>query len=109
MDYYSSTNRAIERLLGARIKALRLRNNITQKELALAAELSLNTIKSLENGRGKLSSVIAVLRALDALESIDAFIPLPPDPAQMSGAQARQRERASGRRRKHGSSKTSRQ
>ena len=108
MDYRSLTDRAIQNMLGARIKALRLRNNITQKELALATELSLNTIKSLEDGRGKLSSIIAVLRALGALDGIDNFIPLLSGPAQVSGAQAKRRERASGRRQRQGSATTTR-
>ena len=76
--------------------------NITQKELAEATTLSLNTIKSLESGSGKLSTVIAVLRELGALDQIDNFIPEPSiSPLQLARMQGRQRVRASGGRRKH--------
>lgn len=102
MDFYTLSDKGIEDEIGRRIKALRLRKNITQKELAEATTVSLNTIKSLESGSGKLSTVIAVLRELGALEQIDNFIPEPSiSPLQLARMQGRQRERASGGRRKH--------
>jgi transcriptional regulator with XRE-family HTH domain len=102
MDFYTLSDESIEHEIGRRIKALRLRRNITQKELAEATALSLNTIKSLESGRGKLSTVIAVLRKLGALDQIDNLIPEPSiSPLQLAKKQGRQRERASGGRRKH--------
>lgn len=101
MDFYSLSDKGIEQELGRRVRALRLRRNITQKELAAATTLSLNTIKSLESGSGKLSTVIAVLRELGALDALDSFIPEPSiSPLQLARMQGRQRERASGRRRK---------
>ena len=93
MDFYTLSDKGIEDEIGRRIKALRLRKNITQKELAEATTVSLNTIKSLESGSGKLSTVIAVLRELGALEQIS--------PLQLARMQGRQRVRASGGRRKH--------
>ena len=51
MDFYTLSDKYIEKELGHRIKALRLGKNITQKELAEATTLSLNSIKSLESGR----------------------------------------------------------
>lgn len=102
MDFYSLSDKGVEDELGRRIKALRLRKNITQKELAEATTLSLNTIKSLESGSGKLSTVIAVLRELGALDQIDSFIPEPSiSPLQLAKMQGKPRERASGGRRKH--------
>ena len=101
MDFYTLSDKGIENELGRRIKALRLRKNITQKELAEATTLSLNTIKSLESGSGKLSTVIAVLRELGALDHIDNFIPEPSiSPLQLARMQGKQRARASGGRRK---------
>ena len=47
MDFYSLSDLGIEEELGKRIKTLRLRKNLTQKELAEATTLSLNVIKSL--------------------------------------------------------------
>ncbi len=97
MDFYALSDKAIEKELGNRIKALRLRKNITQQELAEATTLSLNTIKSLESGRGKLSTLIAVLRELGALDHLDSFIPeISISPIQLARMQGKVRERASG-------------
>lgn len=99
MDLYSLSDKGIEEELGKRIRALRLRKNITQKELAEATALSLNTVKSLESGRGKLSSLIAVLRELGALDHLNSFIPEPSiSPIQLAKMQGKGRERASGER-----------
>jgi putative transcriptional regulator len=99
MDFYSLSDKAVEDELGNRIKALRLRKNITQKELAEATTLSLNAIKSLESGRGKLSTLIAVLRELGALDHLNSFIPEPSiSPIQLAKMQGKERERASGER-----------
>jgi putative transcriptional regulator len=99
MDLYSLSDKGIEEELGGRIRALRLRKNITQKELAEATVLSLNAIKSLESGRGKLSTLIAVLRELGALDHLNSFIPEPSiSPIQLAKMQGKGRERASGER-----------
>jgi putative transcriptional regulator len=99
MDLYSLTDKGIEEELGGRIRALRLRKNITQKELAEATTLSLNTIKSLESGSGKLSTLIAVLRELGALDHLNSFIPETSiSPIQLAKMQGKGRVRASGER-----------
>ena len=104
MDFYSLSDKAIEHELGNRIKTLRLRKNLTQKELSVATALSLNVIKSLESGHGKLSSLIAVLRELGALDHLDSFIPQPSiSPLQLARRQGRERQRASGDRIKEAS------
>ncbi len=102
MDFYTLSDKGIKEELGHRIKALRLRKNTTQKELAGATMLSLNAIKSLESGRGKLSTLIAVLRELSALDHLDNFIPETSiSPMQLARMQGKVRARASGGRRKH--------
>ena len=59
--------------------------------LAERALLSVGTIKSLEAGKGKLSSLVAVLRELGALEQLDGFIPpVTISPLQMADAGSRQ-------------------
>ena len=99
MDFYSLTDKGIAEELGHRIRSLRLRRNVTQQALAEATALSLNAIKSLESGRGKLSTLVAVLRELGALEQLDGFIPEPPvSPIQLAKMQGRRRARASGER-----------
>ena len=75
MDYYSMTDKGIGAEIGNRIRSLRLRKNLTQQALADRAALSVNAIKALESGKGKLLNLIAVLRELDALFALDNFIP----------------------------------
>ena len=99
MDYYVLSDKYIEKEIASRIKALRLSKNITQKELAEATTLSLNSIKSLESGRSKISTLIAVLRELEALEYLDNFIPeISISPMQLAKMQGHVRKRASGER-----------
>ncbi|GAA0410653.1 hypothetical protein GCM10009133_18960 [Cocleimonas flava] len=99
MDFYSLSDKAIEKELGDRLKALRLRKNKTQQELADATTLSLNSIKALESGRSKLSTLIAVLRELDALDQLDNFIPeITISPMQLAKNKGIVRQRASGER-----------
>jgi transcriptional regulator with XRE-family HTH domain len=99
MDFYSLTDKAIARELGTRVRALRLQRNVTQKALAEATLLSLNTIKALENGRGKLATLIAVLRELGALDQLDNLVPADTvSPLQLARLHGRQRQRATGTR-----------
>ncbi len=99
MDIYSLSDKGIEKELGDRIKTLRLRRNITQKGLAEATTLSLNTVKALETGKGKLATLIAVLRELGALDQLNNFIPAASiSPLQLARSKGKQRQRASGER-----------
>lgn len=105
IDYYIASDSAILKELGERIRKLRLRRNITQEDLAERTLLAVGTIKSLEAGKGKLSTLIAVLRELGALDQLDRFIPpVTISPIKMAEASTRlstsKRERASGVRRK---------
>ena len=99
MNYNSMSDKAIEAELGARIKAWRLRLNLTQQQLSDATALSLNVIKSLEAGKGKLSSLIAVLREFRLLDDLDSYIREPGvSPLQLAKRQGKVRQRASGKR-----------
>lgn len=75
IDYYTASDSAILEELGGRIRSLRLRKNITQVDLAERTLLAVGTIKSLEAGKGKLSTLLAVLRELGVLDQLDQFIP----------------------------------
>ena len=97
MNVYSMSDKAIAVELGTRLKALRLNKNITQQQLAKATALSLNSIKSLELGKGKISTLIAVLRELEGLDELDNFIPvITISPVQLAKRQGKKRLRASG-------------
>lgn len=99
MNYYEMTDKAIEAEIGMRIKSLRLRRNLTQQQVAEAAAVSLNVIKALESGKGKLSSLISVLRELGALDELDRFIQEQVvSPVQLAKLQGKKRQRASGTR-----------
>ncbi|HXN34751.1 MAG TPA: helix-turn-helix transcriptional regulator [Opitutaceae bacterium] len=66
----------LERLLGERIRRLRLRKNFTQDETARRAGLSRRSIFSLENGRGgTIESLVRVLKALDSTDGIATIAP----------------------------------
>lgn len=89
-DYYTASDSAILEALGARIRDLRLRKNITQETLAERTLLAVGTIKSLEAGKGKLSTLVAVLRELGALDQLDQFIPpITISPLKIAEASAR--------------------
>ena len=99
MDYYSMTDKGIGTEIGHRLRSLRLRRNLTQQQVADKAALSLNAIKSLESGKSKLLTLIAVLRELGALDALDNFIPEPAiSPMQLFRQQGKKRQRASGNR-----------
>lgn len=99
MDYYSLTDSAIEVEIGSRLKALRLRRNVTQKALAEATGLSVTAIKGIEAGGGTLSTLIAVLRELRALDQLQHFIPeITVSPLQLARRKGVQRQRATGSR-----------
>jgi len=99
MNYYSLTDTAIEIELGRRLREHRLRRNRTQQQLADAVTLSVNSIKALEQGKGKLSTLIAVLRELQLLDQLDNFLPDPGiSPLQLARNQGRIRRRATGKR-----------
>jgi transcriptional regulator with XRE-family HTH domain len=79
--------------LGSQVRRLRLRQNRTQSELAIAANISLSALKTLELGRGSsVRTLIQVARALDRSEWLSAFSPPEPrvSPMQMLRAQQKQ-------------------
>lgn len=64
------------RRLGERLAAQRLSRNLTQRQLAERAAVSLNTLNRLENGRNaSLDTLIRVLEALDLGDRLDALAP----------------------------------
>lgn len=71
---YEYTDSHILELFGDRIKQSRLNKNLSQEDLAERAGVSRNAVRSLEAGKGQLSSLIPVLRALRALDPIFEFI-----------------------------------
>ena len=90
------TDQAIAQEFGERFRALRLRRNSTLEELAKNTMLSVSTLKSLEKGQAKLSTMIAVLRELKELDQLHLFLEAPEiDPIAMLDQKGKLRIRAS--------------
>jgi len=69
MNFHFMSDKEIEHEIGERLKQIRLNKNITRQILSDNTQLSLTPIKSLEKGRGKISTLIAVLREFDLLDN----------------------------------------
>jgi putative transcriptional regulator len=71
--------------LGRRLRALRLKRNLTQSALALKAGLARNSIVNLERGANpSLATFVAALSALDAAGGLEAIIPDDEGPAPIA-------------------------
>jgi transcriptional regulator with XRE-family HTH domain len=84
--------------IGRRLGRLRLEHNVTQRELATGAGVSLATVQRLEGGRGAtLTALVRTLRALDLLEGLEALVAEPaPSSIEPLARAGRQRRRAAG-------------
>ena len=91
------TNPQIEQELGKRLKARRLDLNLSQVQAAERSGLSRRTITAIENGKGStLTTLIALLRALQALDTLEGFLPDPgPSPLLLAKLQEEPRKYAS--------------
>lgn len=98
-DWNAMSDANILEAIGAFIKEVRLRQNKTQADIATASGLNRWTISQLENGESvTLSSLIQVLRSLDALYVFDDFqIQDEISPLQYAKMKKLLRQRASGK------------
>ena len=73
------TDRELAQELGKRIRRHRIEKRMAQKTLASKAGIHVNTLRTLERtGEVKLSSFIAVLRALGERAGLEALLANPP-------------------------------
>ncbi len=100
MNFSAMTDPAILAELGRRLRRLRLNRDVTQIDLAARAGVSRSVVQSIERGDdATLGSLLRVLRALGALDQLDAFLPDPGiSPLQLARLRGRRRQRASGSR-----------
>ncbi len=83
-------SREWEAELGKQVRALRLRQNIDQQQLADRAGIALNAVKNLEGGKGTtLRSLVQALRILGRVEWLRTLAPpVSISPVQMLKAKA---------------------
>jgi transcriptional regulator with XRE-family HTH domain len=82
--------------LGADVRRTRLRQGLTQEELARQAGVSLSALKSLEAGRGtQLRTLVRVARVLGRDEWLASFAP--PEPSVSPMQLLRDQQRQAGR------------
>ncbi len=77
IDYPSTwTLSEWEERVGVGVRQFRIAAGFDQIELAERANISRSAVQSLERGEGsRLRTLIAVLRALDRLDALDALMP----------------------------------
>ena len=73
-DIYFLTDLGIAKRIGTNLKSMRLRQNITQSNLAKSAGVSLSTLKKIESG--DICSFDSFVRLLRTLRKLDVLQPL---------------------------------
>ncbi len=93
--------------IGKRLTQRRLELNMTQAELAHAAGISKRTLERIESGEStQLSNFIRIIRSLDLLDRIDAFLPeARPGPIELLKRRGKERKRAYSKRKQNGPEK----
>lgn len=73
IDLWLSNDEVLEQL-GLRIKELRLKSNLGQKELAKEIAVSGRTLRRLESGEGaSMETFINIVRFFSEMDKLDAF------------------------------------
>ncbi|MBP5340941.1 MAG: helix-turn-helix transcriptional regulator [Bacteroidales bacterium] len=74
-DVYVLADEVILRKIGERLKAARLKQNITQQRLAEDSGVSLSSVKKIENGEIRsMDSFVRILRTLGKLEVLQPLV-----------------------------------
>lgn len=97
----NTVDAAVLKELGRRLTAIRLGQNLSQRQLADRAGLGLRTIQRLELGAAatQLSGFVRVCRALGLMDRLDQLMAgPPPSPLDQLKLNERRRRRASGSR-----------
>ncbi|MDQ2068979.1 helix-turn-helix transcriptional regulator [Natronospira bacteriovora] len=96
VDWKSLSDEGVLGTLGERLARHRLNRNLTQAMVAREAGVARRTVSRLENGHAVDShSLIRILRALDLLDRLDAFLPEPlPSPLALAERRGQERQRA---------------
>ncbi|MDE5882317.1 MAG: helix-turn-helix domain-containing protein [Muribaculaceae bacterium] len=73
-NIYMLSDSEICRRIGKKIRTLRLQQNITQMSLAEQSQISVSSVKKIENG--EIGSFDSMMRVLRILGELDIFSPL---------------------------------
>lgn len=74
-NIYVLADAMIQQRIGEKLKAVRLKQNITQHSLAESAEVSLSTVKKIESGEiSSFASLLRILRILGKLDSLQSLV-----------------------------------
>lgn len=101
-DIYALSDRDVEKKIGEKIRATRLRQNITQESLAREAGISQSSVKKIEGGHiGSFDSLLRTLRTLGLLDAIQRLVePMELSPNEyyelVNSAKRNSRQRARG-------------
>jgi transcriptional regulator with XRE-family HTH domain len=97
-----------EQWLGGQIRTVRLRQNLTQAEVARRANIDRTTVGRIESGDGgSIGSLVQIARALGREDWLDSFAPVAPTVSPMEQLRERQRREAKQRQRARPSAATS--
>lgn len=89
-----------ERRLGENIRTVRLRENLTQAEVARRANIDRTTVGRIENGDGgSISSLVQIARVLGREDWLGSFTPTAPTISPMQQLREQQRQEATQRQR----------
>jgi transcriptional regulator with XRE-family HTH domain len=85
-------------IIGGRLKAERLLQNLTQQDLAQRSGVAYSTLRRIESsGEGSMSDYISILTALGKIEQVNNFMEEPKvNPEKVYKLQGRIRSRATG-------------
>ncbi|MDI1329552.1 MULTISPECIES: helix-turn-helix transcriptional regulator [unclassified Pseudomonas] len=100
MRLHVQTDQFLAATVGVRLQTLRLKRNVSLEAVAENAAISRQTLHLLLNqGKGTLINLIAVMRALGELERLSSLLEeVRPSPLQIIQMEGKTRRRASGRR-----------
>ena len=99
IDFSTATSEQVENVLKQRVETIRLQQNITQRQLAREAGVSLGTVARLKSEKTiTLNSFVRILIALRLQNHLDGFLPVQSvSPLELLEMRGRVRQRASSR------------
>ena len=99
IDFSIATSEQVESVLKQRVETIRLQQNISQRQLARDAGVSLGTVARLKSDKTiTLNSFVRILIALRLQNHLDGFLPAQSvSPLELLEMRGRVRQRASSR------------